>query len=27
MGNMYCREFAEHADPDGEFRGFPGEQR
>lgn len=26
LGNMYFRAFAEHADPDGVFRGFPGER-
>jgi len=27
LANMYFREFADHADPDGVFRGFPGERR
>ncbi|HEX3920899.1 MAG TPA: hypothetical protein VHY31_01265 [Streptosporangiaceae bacterium] len=27
LANMFFREFADHADPDGVFRGFPGEPR
>lgn len=27
LANMNFREFADHADPDGVFRGFPGEHR
>lgn len=26
LANMHFREFADHADPDGVFRGFPGER-